>query len=61
MSYKEKIQDEIKKEELRDLWQKMYKAYEEGRVGQIELELNSFVIKLKESYKQALKKLEEIL
>jgi hypothetical protein len=61
MGYKEKIQYEIKKEELRDLWQKIYEAYEEGGAGQIELELNSLVAKLKENYKQTLKKLEEML
>jgi len=61
MGYKEKIQDEIKKEELKDLWRKIYEAYETGGAGQIELELNSLVAKPKENYKQTLKKLEEML
>lgn len=61
MNYKERIQDEIKKEELRDLWQKIYEAYQEGGARKIELKLNSLVASLKENYKQTLKKLQEML
>ena len=61
MTYKEKVQDEIKEEKLRNLWQEICKSYEQGGVEQIKLELNSLVSELKKNYSQVLKKLEEML
>jgi hypothetical protein len=61
MGYKEKIQVEIKKEKLKNLWQKICEAYEEGGVDQIKLELDSLITELKENYKQVLKKIEKML
>ena len=61
MTYKEKVQKEIKEEKLRNLWQKICEAYVKGGVEQIKLELDSLVGELKENYKQVLEKLKKML
>jgi len=61
MTYKEKMQDEIKEEKLRNLWWVICESYEQGGVEQIKLELSSRVSELKKNYSQVLKKLEEML
>jgi len=61
MDFKERVQKEIKKEELGNLWQKICGAYMQGGVKQIKLELDSLIAEQKENYKHVLKKLEKML
>jgi len=61
MVYKEKIQNEIKKEKLRNLWQEICESYEQGGVEQIKLVLNPRIGKIKKDYGQLLENLEKML
>ena len=61
MTYKEKIQDEIKEENLRNLWQEICESYEQGGVEQIKSTLNSRIGKIKKEYGQLLENLEKML
>ena len=62
MAYKERVQDEIKEEEkLRNLWQEICEAYEQGGVEQIKSALSSQIDKIKKDYEQLLKNLKEML
>jgi len=61
MTYKERVQNEIKKEELRNLWQEICESYEQGGVEQIKSTLNSRTGKIKKDYGQQLENLEKML
>ena len=61
MAYKEKVQNKIKKDELRNLWEKIYESYEQGGVEQIKLTLNELISSVKQDYKELIEKLEKIL
>lgn len=61
MGYKERVQDEIKQEELRDLWQKISRSYEQGGIDQVKSELNSLLSGIKKDYRQALERLGKML
>lgn len=61
MDYKEKVQNKIKKDELRNLWEKIYESYEQGGVEQIKLTLNELISSVKQDYKELIEKLEKIL
>jgi len=61
MTYKEKVQDEIKEEKLRNLWQEICKSYEQGGVEQIKSTLNSRIAKIKNDYEQLLENLKKML
>jgi hypothetical protein len=61
MTYKERLQDEIKEEKLRNLWQEICESYEQGGVEQIKSTLNSRIGKIKKDYEQLLENLEKRL
>jgi len=61
MTYKEKVQKEIKEEKLRSLWQEICKSYEQGGVEQIKSTLNSRIGKIKKDYEQLLENLGKML
>lgn len=61
MAYKEKVQNRIKKDELRDLWEKIYESYEQGGAGQIKLILDQRISKFRKDYQQQIEKLEKML
>jgi len=61
MTYKEKVQNEIKKDELRNLWKEICESYEQGGVEQIKSTLNSPIDKIKKDYGQLLENLEKML
>jgi len=61
MAYKEKVQNEIKKDELRNLWQEICESYEQGGVEQIKSTLNSRIGKVKKDYEQVLENLKKML
>lgn len=61
MPYKEKVQKEIKKEKLRNLWKEICESYEQGGVEQIKSTLNSRIDKIKKDYEQLLENLEKTL
>ena len=61
MPYKEKVQKEIKKEKLRNLWKEICESYEQGGVEQIKSTLNSRICKIKKDYEQLLENLEKML
>lgn len=61
MTYKEKVQKEIKEEKLRNLWQEICESYEQGGVEQIKLVLNSRIDKIKKDYGELLEKIEKML
>ena len=61
MTYKEKVQKEIKKEKLRNLWQEIYESYEQGGVEQIKSTLNARIGKIKKDYEKLLENLEKML
>jgi len=61
MPYKEKVQKEIKKEKLRNLWKEICESYEQGGVEQIKSTLNSRIGKIKKDYEQLLENLEKML
>lgn len=61
MAYKEKIRNKIKKDELRNIWEKIYESYEQGGVEQIKLTLNELISSVKQNYKELIEKLEKIL
>ena len=61
MTYKEKIQREIKEDKLRELWEKIAESYEQGGVDSIKMELNSLTEKIKNDYNKVLAKLENML
>ena len=61
MDYKEKVQNKIKKDELRILWENILESYERGGVEQIELTLNELINTVKQDYKELIEKLEKIL
>ena len=61
MTYKEKVQDEIKEEKLRNLWQEICKSYEQDGVEQIKSTLNSRIAKIKNDYEQLLENLKKML
>ncbi|GAH08269.1 unnamed protein product, partial [marine sediment metagenome] len=61
MAYKEKIQNKIKKDELRNLWENIFESYEQGGVEQIKLTLNELISSVKQDYKELIEKLEKIL
>ncbi|HUU87958.1 MAG TPA: hypothetical protein VMX17_09405 [Candidatus Glassbacteria bacterium] len=61
MDYKERLQEEIKEEKLRNLWQEICESYEQGGVEHIKLSLNSRIGKIKKDYEQLLENLEKML
>ncbi len=61
MDYKEKVQNKIKKDELRNLWENIFESYEQGGVEQIKLTLNELISSVKQDYKELIEKLEKIL
>lgn len=61
MAYKERLQNEIKEETLRNLWQEICKSYEQGGVEQIKSTLNSWIGKIKNDYEQLLENLKKML
>jgi predicted metal-dependent phosphoesterase TrpH len=61
MGYKEKVQDEIKEEKLKNLWQEICKSYEEGGIEQIKSTLNSRIDEIKKNYEQLLENLKKML
>ena len=61
MTYKERLQDEIKEEKLRNLWKEIYESYEQSGVEQIKSALNSRIGKIKKDYEQLLENLEKML
>ena len=61
MVYKEKVPNEIKKDELRNLWWKICESYEQGGVEQIKSMFHSRIDEIKKDYKQLLTNLEEML
>jgi len=61
MTYKEKVQNKIKKDELRILWENIFESYEQGGVEQIKLTLNELISSVKQDYKKLIEKLEKIL
>jgi len=61
MVYKEKVQNEIKKDDLKNLWQEICESYEQGGVEKIKKELNSRTEKIKKDYKQVIEELEKML
>jgi len=61
MTYKEKVQNEIKEEKLRNLWKEICESYEQGGVEQIKSTLNSRIGKIKKDYGQLLENLEKML
>lgn len=61
MAYKEKVQNEIKKDESRNLWEKICQSYEQGGVEQIKLALNKRISKFRKDYQEQIEKLEEML
>lgn len=61
MGYEEKVEDEIKQEELRDLWQKISSSYEQGGNDQVKSDINSLLNEIKKDYKQILERLGKML
>jgi len=61
MDYREKIRNRIKKDKLSNLWERIYKSYEQGGVEQIKLTLNELISSVKQDYKELIEKLEKIL
>ncbi len=61
MAYRDRVQGEIKKEELRNLWQKICEAYMQGRVEKIKSTLISRIDEIKKDYKQQLENLKKML
>jgi hypothetical protein len=61
MAYKERLQNEIKEEKLRNLWQEICESYEQGGVEQIKSTLNSRIGKIKNDYQQLLENLKKML
>ncbi len=61
MTYKKKVQKEIKDEKLRDLWKEICESYEQGGVEQIKSTINSQIGKIKVDYEQLLENLEKML
>jgi len=61
MGYKEKVEEEIKKDKLKNLWREIFEAYERGGVEEIKLKLNSITGELIENYKQLLERLVKML
>lgn len=61
MTYKERLQDEIIEEKLRNLWQEICESYEQGGVEQLKSTLNSQIGKIKKDYEQILENLEKML
>ena len=61
MAYRDRVQGEIKKEELRNLWQKICEAYVQGGVEQIKSTLISRIDEIKKDYKQQLENLKKML
>jgi len=61
MAYRDRVQGEIKKEELRNLWQKICEAYVQGGVEQIKSTLISRIDEIKKDYEQQLENLKKML
>jgi ABC-type transporter Mla MlaB component len=61
MTHRERVQGEIKKEELRNLWQKICDAYVQGGVEQIKSTLVSRIDEIRKDYKQQLENLNKML
>ena len=61
MAYRDRVQGEIKKEELRNRWQKICEAYVQGGVEQIKSTLISRIDEIKKDYKQQLENLKKML
>jgi len=61
MTYKEKIQREIKEDNLRELWEKIAESYEQGGVDSVKVKLNSIAEKIKDDYENALEDLKNML
>lgn len=61
MDYKEKVQNEIKKDKLRDIWEKICESYKQGGMDQIKSTLNKRTSELRKDYQEQIDKLEEML
>lgn len=61
MPYKEKVNGEIDKDELKNLWEKICEAYEQGGSEQVELVLDELASNFKIDYQKSFENLEEIL
>ena len=61
MAYKEKVQNEIKKDELKNLWEKICESYEQGGMEHIKSTLNEQISTITKDHQEVLKKLERML
>ena len=61
MAYKEKVQNKIKKDELKNLWEKICESYEQGGMEHVKSTLNERISTINKDYQEVLKKLEEML
>jgi len=61
MGYKEEVKNELKRDELKGIWEEICEAYEEGGVFQLKSKLDSQTHQIKKEYKQLIKALEEKL
>jgi len=61
MAYKEKVQNEIKKDELNNLWEKICESYEQGVMEHVKSTINERISTINKDYQEVLKKLKEIL
>jgi len=61
MAYSDRVQGEIKKEELRNLWQKVCEAYMHGGIEQIKSILISRIDDIKRNYQEQLENLNKMI
>lgn len=61
MRYKELVLKELKETKLKNLWQEIYKAYEQGGIEQVKIELDSLLYQKKKEYKHLLQMLEKYI
>ena len=61
MRYRERVQNEIKGNKLKGLWQEICESYEQGGLEQIKSMLDSNAFQIKRDYKELIQTLEDKL
>ena len=61
MDFKEKIKEDIKKKETKEIWEKIYQGFEKGSTEEVKNTLNEYLENISDEYAASIEKLKKLL
>lgn len=61
MDFKEKIENDIKGKDAKEIWEKIYQAFDEGGSEKVKNILNEQAVNINSEYRKSINELEKIL